>query len=46
GLTVGGDEAQRNQVRAVMHASLVRPEPATPRASEMLLRPYAEQIRL
>jgi transposase len=46
GLTVGGDEAQRNQVRAVMHASLVRPEPATPRASETLLQPYAEQIRL
>ena len=34
GLTVGGDEAQRHRVRAVVYATLVRSETAPPRASE------------
>jgi transposase len=45
GLTVGGDEAQRHQVRAALHVALVCPSPTQPRASEKLLQPHAEQIR-
>ena len=45
GLTVGGDEAQRNKARAIVHAALARSEPAEPTAAEKLLQPHVERIR-